>query len=98
MHPTSVAARRWRSRNVGSFLGVSLALILGLPRVARWFFGRYGDRVIEPELKLVFACLLLLTVLADVSNGHAALPAFVLGLVMSQHYTDHREEQTISSL
>ena len=38
------------------FLVVSLALILVLPRIAPWFFGRYGDRVIEPEIKLVFAC------------------------------------------
>ncbi|MHB1244614.1 MAG: cation:proton antiporter, partial [Gaiellaceae bacterium] len=75
------------------FLLVSLALILALPRIASWFFGRYGDRVIEPEIKLVFACLLLLMVLADASNGHAVLPAFVLGLVMSRHYQEHREEQ-----
>jgi Kef-type K+ transport system membrane component KefB len=75
------------------FLLVSLALILALPRIASWFFGRYGDRVIEPEIKLVFACLLLLMVLADASNGHAMLPAFVLGLVMSRHYQAHREEQ-----
>jgi Kef-type K+ transport system membrane component KefB len=75
------------------FLLVSLALILALPRIASWFFGRYGDRVIEPEIKLVFACLLLLMVLANASNGHAVLPAFVLGLVMSRHYQEHREEQ-----
>ena len=41
----------------------------------------------------MFACLLLLMVLADASNGHAVLPAFVLGLVMSRHYAEHREEQ-----
>jgi Kef-type K+ transport system membrane component KefB len=76
-----------------AFLVVSVALILALPRIAPWFFGRYGDRVIEPEIKLVFACLLLLMVLADASNGHAVLPAFVLGLVMSRHYAEHREEQ-----
>jgi Kef-type K+ transport system membrane component KefB len=75
------------------FLLVSLALIVALPRVAPWFFGRYGDRVIEPEIKLVFLCLLVLMVLAEASNGHAVLPAFVLGLVMSRHYLEHREEQ-----
>jgi Kef-type K+ transport system membrane component KefB len=32
-------------------------------------------------------------VLADASNGHAVLPAFILGLVMSQHYKEHRDEQ-----
>ncbi|HEY8630823.1 MAG TPA: cation:proton antiporter [Gaiellaceae bacterium] len=75
------------------FLAVSVLLIVVLPRVAPWFFGRYGDRVIEPEIKLVFLCLLVLMVLADESNGHAVLPAFVLGLVMSRHYQEHREEQ-----
>src|ERR671922_1232723 len=75
------------------FLLVSLALVLALPRLAPWFFGRYGDRVIEPEIKLVFAALLVLMVLAKASNGHAVLPAFVLGLVMSRHYAEHREEQ-----
>jgi Kef-type K+ transport system membrane component KefB len=75
------------------FLLVSLALIIALPRIAPWFFRRYGDRVIEPEIKLVFVCLLLLMVLADLAKGHAVLPAFVLGLVMSQHYAEHREEQ-----
>jgi Kef-type K+ transport system membrane component KefB len=75
------------------FLVVSVALMLGLPRIAPWFFGRYGDRVIEPEIKLVFVCLFLLMVLADASNGHAVLPAFVLGLVMSRHFQQHRSEQ-----
>jgi Kef-type K+ transport system membrane component KefB len=75
------------------FLVVSVALIVALPRIAPWFFRRYGDRVIEPEIKLVFACLLLLMVLADLAKGHVVLPAFVLGLVMSRHYQEHRDEQ-----
>ena len=75
------------------FLVVSLALIVALPRIAPPFFRRYGDRVIEPEIKLVFVALFLLMVLADASNGHAVLPAFVLGLVMSRHYSEHRDEQ-----
>jgi Kef-type K+ transport system membrane component KefB len=49
--------------------------------------------VIEPEIKLVFVCLFVLMVLADKAKGHAVLPAFVLGLVMSRHYQQHRKEQ-----
>jgi Kef-type K+ transport system membrane component KefB len=75
------------------FLAVSVALIVLLPKIAPWFFGRYGDRVIEPEIKLVFVCLFALMVLADQAKGHAVLPAFVLGLVMSRHYREHRLEQ-----
>ena len=75
------------------FVGVSVALIVGLPKVSPWFFSRYGDRVIEPEIKLVFACLFLLMWLGTKANSQAALPAFVLGLVMSSHYVQHRQEQ-----
>jgi Kef-type K+ transport system membrane component KefB len=75
------------------FLAVSVALVVALPKIAPWFFRRYGDRVIEPEIKLVFVCLFVLMVLADKAKGHAVLPAFVLGLVMSRHYQQHRKEQ-----
>ena len=76
-----------------AFLLVSVVLIAALPRIAPWFFGRYGDRVIEPEIKLVFVCLFALMVVAEASNGHAVLPAFVLGLAMARHYQQHRLEQ-----
>jgi len=75
------------------FLVVSVVLIVLLPKLAPWFFGRYGDRVIEPEIKLVFAILLALMVLGKQANGQAVLPAFILGLVMSRHYQLHHEEQ-----
>jgi Kef-type K+ transport system membrane component KefB len=75
------------------FLVVSVAVIVLAPRVAPWFFARFGDRVIEPEIKLVFAVLLGLMVLGDEANSQAVLPAFVLGLVMSRHYQQHRQEQ-----
>ena len=75
------------------FIAVSVAAIVALPKIAPWFFRRYGDRVIEPEIKLVFACLFVLMVLADRAQGHAVLPAFVLGPVMSRHYRRHRQEQ-----
>jgi Kef-type K+ transport system membrane component KefB len=76
-----------------AFLIVSVAMMFALQKLAKPFFARYGDRVIEPEIKLVFVCLLVLMVLADASNGHAVLPAFILGLVMSRHFQEHRSEQ-----
>jgi Kef-type K+ transport system membrane component KefB len=75
------------------FLVVSVALIVALPKLSPWFFGRYGDRVIEPEIKLVFVILFSLMVLGNEANSQAVLPAFVLGLVMSRHYQRHQEEQ-----
>ena len=78
---------------IAPFVLVSIALIAGLPRVSRIFFPRYGNRVIEPEIKLVFACLFLLMWLGQRANSQAALPAFVLGLAMSRFYASHRMEQ-----
>ena len=75
------------------FAVVSVGLVVALPKLSPWFFARYGDRVIEPEIKLVFACLFLLMWLGSKANSQAALPAFVLGLVMSSHYVAHRQEQ-----
>ena len=75
------------------FALVSIGVIYGLPKLAPWFFSRYGDRVTEPEIKLVFAVLFLLMWLAGRAHSHAVLPAFVLGLVMSSHYAQHRAEQ-----
>ena len=56
------------------FLVVSLALVVALPRIAPLFFRRYGDRVIEPEIKLVFAVLLILMVLADARTDMPCYP------------------------
>jgi Kef-type K+ transport system membrane component KefB len=75
------------------FAVVSVGMIVGLPRLSPAFFGRYGNRVIEPEIKLVFACLFVLMWLGSKANSQAALPAFVLGLVMSSFYVSHRTEQ-----
>ena len=75
------------------FALVSLALIFGLPRAAALFFPRYGNRVIEPEIKLVFACLFLLMWLGQRANSQAALPVFILGLSMSRFFASHRLEQ-----
>jgi Kef-type K+ transport system membrane component KefB len=75
------------------FVLAAVTLIVGLPLVSPWFFSRYGNRVIEPEIKLIFASLFLLMWLGGRANSQAALPAFILGLVMSSHYVKHRTEQ-----
>jgi Kef-type K+ transport system membrane component KefB len=75
------------------FIVVSVAVIVVLPKLSPWFFGRYGDRVIEPEIKLVFALLLALSVLGEKANSQAVLPVFVLGLVMSRNYARHASQQ-----
>jgi Kef-type K+ transport system membrane component KefB len=65
------------------FAVVSLAILAAAPKVTRAFFRRYGDRVIEPEIKLLLLLLFVLMYFAHVGASHAILPAFVLGLVLS---------------
>ncbi|MBI4862361.1 MAG: cation:proton antiporter [Candidatus Riflebacteria bacterium] len=65
------------------FLVVSVALIVGAPRMLPRLFHRYGNRVIEFEAKVLFFLLFLLMVLGEMGNSHAMLPAFVLGLVLA---------------
>src|SRR3984893_5626637 len=61
------------------FIAVSVAVIVLLPKLAPWFFRRFGNRVIEPEIKLIFLVLFVLMVLGEQANSQAVLPAFVLG-------------------
>jgi len=72
------------------FMLVSIALIIILPKISPWFFKRYGERVIEPEIKLMFFVLFLLMYLGDLGLSHAVLPAFILGLVLSQLYEKNK--------
>ena len=75
------------------FFLASAAVILAAPRVLPRIFERYGARVIEPEIKLLFALLLGFMLLASVGGSHAVLPVFVLGLVLAPIFHRHRDLQ-----
>jgi len=44
------------------------------------------NKVIEPEIKYVFLLLIAFMYFAQLGDGHAVLPAFLLGLLMSRHF------------
>ncbi len=73
------------------FVGVSAMVLLVAPRFARWFFARYGGKVSELEIKLVFLLLFGLGGLASLANSEAVLPAYLLGLVMAGLFAERRE-------
>jgi Kef-type K+ transport system membrane component KefB len=75
------------------FFAGSAVVIAVAPRLIPTIFERYGDRVIEPEIKLLFAILLSLMLLASLGKSHAVLPVFVLGLVLAPMFHRHRELQ-----
>jgi len=63
---------------------VALGLILPLsPGLTRWFFRNVGVHTSEPQIKFIFALVLLLGALAVQANSEAVLPAYLLGLVLA---------------
>ncbi len=78
------------------FFAVSALVIVVSPRLIPPVFERYGARVIEPEVKLVFTLLIGLMLLAGIGNSHAVLPVFVLGLVLGPMF--HRRPDLLRKL
>jgi Kef-type K+ transport system membrane component KefB len=76
-----------------AFLVVSALVVIAAPRLLPPVFERYGARVIEPEIKLLFALLFGLMLLAQWGRSHAVLPVFVLGLALAPMFHRHRELQ-----
>jgi len=75
------------------FVLVSGGIIWAMPRLHPWFFPRYGNRVIEPEIKGALAALLVLMFFAHLAESHAVLPAFILGLAVARVFSANRETQ-----
>ncbi|MBI1893560.1 MAG: cation:proton antiporter, partial [Candidatus Rokubacteria bacterium] len=72
---------------------VSVLVIWIMRGLQPWFFDRYGERVIEPEIKGAFAALLVLMFFAERAQSHAVLPAFILGLALARIFHGNRELQ-----
>jgi Kef-type K+ transport system membrane component KefB len=75
------------------FVLVSVVTIVAMRWLHPWFFQRYGNRVIEPEIKGAFGALLVLIYFAEKAGSHAVLPAFILGLAVAHILAKHRMQQ-----
>lgn len=75
------------------FVAVSTVLIVLVYRYSLIVLRnpRWADKVIEPEIKFIFLVLLAFIYFAKLGDGHAVLPAFVLGLLMSKHFKEQRK-------
>jgi Kef-type K+ transport system membrane component KefB len=72
------------------FLAVSVIVIVGAVSFSHRVLEhpRLRNKVIEPEIKYIFVMLLVFIYFANLGDGHAVLPAFLLGLLMSKHFTE----------
>lgn len=73
------------------FVGVTIPVVLLIPRVTRWYFDLVGERVSEPEIKYVFALLFLLGGLATLAGSEAVLPAYLIGVSMAGIFLQRQE-------
>jgi Kef-type K+ transport system membrane component KefB len=74
----------------GIFIVASILVILFAVKFSHRIFDnpKLKNKVIEPEIKYIFLLLLAFMYFGNLGNGHAVLPAFVLGLLMSRHFTE----------
>jgi Kef-type K+ transport system membrane component KefB len=72
------------------FLITSVIVIIFATKFSHMVFDNPAlkNKVIEPEIKYVFLLLLVFMFFARLGNGHAVLPAFLLGLLMSRHFNE----------
>jgi len=79
------------------FISASLNVIYFADKLSHYVFTnpRWKNKIIEPELKYIFMLLLVFMYFANLGDGHAVLPAFVLGLLMSRHFTETSESKVV---
>jgi Kef-type K+ transport system membrane component KefB len=72
------------------FIVVSIVVIVLATKFSHLVFDnpRLKNKVVEPEIKYLFLLLLAFMYFAQIGDGHAVLPAFVLGLLMSPHFKE----------
>ena len=71
------------------FFAASAVMIVVVPWIIRKFFKRYGDRVMEPEIKLLFFIFFVLLFLGELGQSQAILPVFVLGFAMADFFKEN---------
>lgn len=79
------------------FIVVSIIIIIVATNFSHYVFDnpRLKNKVIEPEIKYILLLLLVFIYFANLGEGHAILPAFVLGLLMSKHFTETSETKAV---
>jgi Kef-type K+ transport system membrane component KefB len=81
------------------FVVVSIIVIILAAKYSHLIFGhpKIKNKVIEPEIKYIFLLLLIFMYFAKIGEGHAVLPAFLLGLLMSKHFSETSGEKAVKN-
>jgi Kef-type K+ transport system membrane component KefB len=79
------------------FYVVSTTVIVVAASSSHFLFNHsaFRNKVVESEIKYIFLLLLTLVYFANLGEGHAVLPAFVLGLFMSKYFGKESEHHLV---
>lgn len=72
------------------FVLVTAFLVWLSPKFLPWFFSRLGNRVSEPEIKIVLLVLFGLGGLANLAGSEAVLPAYLIGMAVARQFLSNR--------
>jgi Kef-type K+ transport system membrane component KefB len=73
------------------FLAGSAAIIVALPWILGKIREKYGEKLVQPDLKIILAALFAIMLLAEIGQGQSVLPAFILGLCLSSIFSGQPE-------
>ena len=74
------------------FLVAAIPLSMwAIPRALPWLFQKLGNRVSEPELRFLFAVILILSAIATFARSEGVLPAYFLGLACAGFLFSNRD-------
>lgn len=81
------------------FIIVSVVVIFFATKFSHLVFDnpKFRNKVVEPEIKYVFLLLLIFVYFASLGGGQAILPAFLLGIFMSGHFSESSENRVIKN-
>jgi len=81
----------------GVFIAVSVVVIVLAAKFSHIVFDhpQVKNKVIEPEIKYLFVLLLVFMYFANLGDGQAVLPAFLLGLLMSKHFIESSDTKRV---
>jgi Kef-type K+ transport system membrane component KefB len=79
------------------FYLVSIVVIVFAFKFSHHLFNHsvFKNKVVESEIKYIFLLLLTLIYFANLGDGHAVLPAFLLGLFMSKYFEKESENHLV---
>lgn len=80
-----------------AFLVISILVIFLAAKFSNVIFDNpmFKNKVIEPEIKYILMLLFVFMFFAKLGDGHAVLPAFILGLAMSDYFRESKETKVV---